>query len=528
MSTYIFAIGGTGARVLRSLTMLLAAGCKGSSAEETIIPIIIDYDTENGSTVQTQKLLECYQHIHNAAYKPEDKDKESFFCTPIKKLKEISKAPARFNRDTKFEVFLESDEVNSTFGEHIGFNTINDTNGTLPTRYLLEALYDKSEGVNAELELSLELGFKGCPNIGCVVTKKLTDTEELRQFITLANSDDKILIIGSIFGGTGASGIPMLLDLITDPAGLPENKVGVIAVEPYFKVATDNNSVINSATFEAKTKAALEAYDLGISVNKQADAIYYVGDKKTSGALQNYEGGVQQCNPAHVAELIAGICAIDFMNNGNIQHTDTSTSAMFFETWLNLPTQDNDPDEDTEVKEVKVIRVSDFYEKELEEPYIAPLSRLAMFNEFCKNYYLGCGSGANSDVWLRNTSLDAQSAFRTHLREFITAFEEWITEMEDPKRPLKLFNVDDSNYSQLLVDKVMTRPKFRFITEHAVSDDGIRSQLGKKLNDLDTNPAEKAKLVGRPCYLYLKWMTEIMKDYYDVIQKWTKEKAAGN
>lgn len=190
MSTYIFAIGGTGARVLRSLTMLLAAGCKGSSAEETIIPIIIDYDTENGSTVQTQKLLECYQHIHNAAYKPEDKDKESFFCTPIKKLKEISKAPARFNRDTKFEVFLEPDEVNSTFGEHIGFNTINDTNGTLPTRYLLEALYDKSEGVNAELELSLEMGFKGCPNIGCVVTKKLTDTEELRQFITLANSDD--------------------------------------------------------------------------------------------------------------------------------------------------------------------------------------------------------------------------------------------------------------------------------------------------------------------------------------------------
>ena len=32
MSTYIFAIGGSGARVLRSLTMLLASGFKGTAA----------------------------------------------------------------------------------------------------------------------------------------------------------------------------------------------------------------------------------------------------------------------------------------------------------------------------------------------------------------------------------------------------------------------------------------------------------------------------------------------------------------
>lgn len=208
------------------------------------------------------------------------------------------------------------------------------------------------------------------------------------------------------------------------------------------------------------------------------------------------------------------------MNNGNIQHTDTNSSALFFETWLDMP-QASQQSTNMPIVQPVTIRVSDFYDKELEEPYIAPLSRLAMFNEFCKNYYLGCGKGADSDVWLRNTNLDAQSAFRTHLREFITAFEQWITEMEDPKRPLKLFNVDDSNYSQLLVDKVMTRSKRLWRTEYAVSDDGIRSQLGKKFNDLDTNPAEKAKLVGRPCYLYLKWMTEIMKYYYDVIQNWT-------
>lgn len=534
MNTYIFAIGGTGARVLRSLTMLLAAGCKGTSAKDTIIPIIIDYDTENGSTLQAQNILECYQRIHNAAYKSDDENNETFFCTPIRKLKELSKVPDAFNQNTKFEVFLGAEEVNSTFGDHIGFSTVNATNGTQPTRYLLEALYDTSRGVNAELELSLEKGFKGCPNIGCVVTKRLSSTEELRQFMILIGREDNILIVGSIFGGTGASGIPMLLDLLTANNGISVNKIGVIAVEPYFKVASSNDSVINSATFEAKTKAALEAYDLGTSVNKQADAIYYVGDDATSVALDNKEGGAEQKNPAHFAELIAGICAIDFIGR-YIAHTDTTQEALFFETWLNLPDRDGE-----ENKETPTIRVSAFFDEELEEPYISSLSRLALFNEFCKNYYLGCGQGNDNDVWLRNTNppLHTKSEFRTDLKIFIEAFEEWVTEMETSKRSLKLFEVSDKEYSKLLVDKVMTRPWMGIGTEYAVSapkrfgisdkqDNAFRSKLGENVNNQDLNPEERTRLLSRPCYFFLKSMTEVTKDLYTTIQTWTKEKAAG-
>lgn len=529
MNTYIFAIGGTGARVLRSLTILLAAGCKGTSAKDIIIPVIIDYDTENGSTRQAQDLLECYQRIHDAAYKTDDENNETFFCTPVKKLKEISRAPKRLHDGTKFEVFLDSKEVNSTFGAHIGLNTINDTTGTQPTRYLLESLYDTSDGVNAELKLSLEKGFKGCPNIGCVVTKRLKSTEELKQLMTLIDDKDNVLIVGSIFGGTGASGIPMLLDLFTDDAAPAVKRIGVIAVEPYFKVAPDKNSVINSATFEAKTKAALEAYNLGTSVNKQADAIYYVGDKGSSSALENNEGGVKQQNPAHFAELIAGICAIDFMTRKEITHTDPTTKAKFYETWLDMPTSGDTP----------TLRVKNFFDKELEEPYISALSRLALFNEFCKNYYLGCGQGASNDVFLRNTNppLHSMSDFRTDLRSFIEAFELWVTEMESSKRSLKLFEVSDKEYSKLLADKVMTKPWLKVGTAYAVSvpgkfvsyekDEAFRSMLGKKVNDQDLKPDERTRLLSRPCYFFLKSMTEVTEDFYKNIQKWTKEKAAG-
>ncbi len=529
MNTYIFAIGGTGARVLRSLTMLLAAGCKGTSAKDTIIPVIIDYDTENGSTRQAQNILECYQRIHDAAYKSDDVDNETFFCTTVRKLKEISKAPKKLHESTKFEVYLDSKEVRSTFGAHIGFNTINDTTGTLPTRYLLEALYDTSDGLNAELMLSLEKGFKGCPNIGCVVTKRLTSTEELKQLLTLINDKDNVLIIGSIFGGTGASGIPMLLDIFTGDAGPSVKRIGVIAVEPYFKVTPAADSVINSATFEAKTKAALEAYDLGTSVNKQADAVYYVGDKGSSSALENHEGGVKQQNPAHFAELIAGICAIDFMTRRGISHTDTTTNAKFFETWLDLQQDVDTP----------TVRVSAFFDEELETPYISAISRLALFNEFCKNYYLDCGKGKDNDVWLRNTNppLHTMSDFRTDLKIFIDAFEKWVTEMETSKRSLKLFDISDKEYSKLLDDKVMTKSRLKFGTTYAVSDGGkvkpttkdeyVREVLGEKVNNQDLHPEERTRLLSRPCYFFLKSMTEATEDFYNTIQKWTKEKAAG-
>lgn len=42
---YVFAIGGTGSRVLRSLTMMLASGVK--LGVDKIVPIIIDPDNSN-------------------------------------------------------------------------------------------------------------------------------------------------------------------------------------------------------------------------------------------------------------------------------------------------------------------------------------------------------------------------------------------------------------------------------------------------------------------------------------------------
>lgn len=65
---FLFAIGGTGARVVRSLTMMLASGVDGLDSSTEIVPIIIDYDLSNGDKTRATKALEKYSEIHQSLY----------------------------------------------------------------------------------------------------------------------------------------------------------------------------------------------------------------------------------------------------------------------------------------------------------------------------------------------------------------------------------------------------------------------------------------------------------------------------
>ena len=59
---FLFAIGGTGERVLRSTTMLLAAGVPAFNGYD-IYPIIIDYDAANKDKDRTKDILKQYQKL---------------------------------------------------------------------------------------------------------------------------------------------------------------------------------------------------------------------------------------------------------------------------------------------------------------------------------------------------------------------------------------------------------------------------------------------------------------------------------
>ena len=56
---YVFAIGGTGSRVLKALTMLMASGV--NVPVEKIVPIIIDADEAGGNKTDTVKIMYIYR-----------------------------------------------------------------------------------------------------------------------------------------------------------------------------------------------------------------------------------------------------------------------------------------------------------------------------------------------------------------------------------------------------------------------------------------------------------------------------------
>ena len=315
---FIFGIGGTGARVLRSLNMVLAANA-GNLGDTTIVPLIIDYDVENGDKDRTLTLMSDYASLNKGIYEGTtyqgDVRPDGFFATPMKTMQEVSTDEGEHTSTFAFRYNPPVSE--KTYSESIGFRALSGENQI--TQFLLETLYNETTNQEfAELHIDTTVGFRGNPNIGSVLLSDIKQTPEFKDFITLCNGDngDRAVVIGSLFGGTGASGIPVLVNAIKtdDRPRINRTRVATILVGPYFKIGqpdekTRNEGVIDDKIFESKTKAALYFYE--DSLNQDIDAIYYFGDTKKNQVEHNI-GKEAQKNNAHVVELVAAMAVAHF------------------------------------------------------------------------------------------------------------------------------------------------------------------------------------------------------------------------
>lgn len=101
---FLFCIGGTGSRVLRSLTMMMAAGVKFGADE--LVPIIIDPDTSNADLTRTVSLLNKYNAIRSRLQFSND-NVSQFFRTEIRQI--LPNYTLRINDtdDKTFQQFIE-------------------------------------------------------------------------------------------------------------------------------------------------------------------------------------------------------------------------------------------------------------------------------------------------------------------------------------------------------------------------------------------------------------------------------------
>lgn len=286
---FVFAIGGTGSRVLRSLTMLLASGVRLGSGIDTLVPVIIDPDRQNGDLTRTVALMNAYNKVRSQL-KMEEGTHISFLATEIKQLLPNYTLVVRDTDDRKFSQFVD-------------LAGMSEANSAL-TRMLFS---------ERNLNSSMDVGFKGNPNMGSVVLNQVASSPDFATVQRAVAQGDRVFIVSSIFGGTGASGFPLLLKTLRSPQSQMPVKplIGAVTLLPYFRLQQSEESEIDSDTFISKAKSALTYYEKGVATDSGLNALYYLGDEQDN-AYENHEGMAAQRNDAHLMELLAATAAVDF------------------------------------------------------------------------------------------------------------------------------------------------------------------------------------------------------------------------
>lgn len=416
---YVFGIGGTGSRVLKSLTMLLAAGVDMKGYE--VVPIIIDPDKAAANLTQTVDLLRTYNEIRSKI-NFDNTTNNHFFSTKI-------------NLEINPKVIMPLENTgNVRFSEYIGLNGMkSDTIGK--SNFALASMLFSQENLDADMAV----GFKGNPNIGSVVLNQLYAQMENEQslfshVVSTLKDGDRIFVVSSIFGGTGASGFPLLIKnmrknnpKLSNCNVLRNAPIGAISVLPYFGLQQNAESNIDSTSFISKAKAALEYYQDNL---KEVNALYYVADQIKS-QYKNVEGGARQKNKAHIVELISALSIVDFVRlnikdlgvtggvpNRNIYKEfgieNDATSVVFSD----LAKQTND-----------IIRT--------------PMSMFELFSKYIREQM--DDNASQNQPWRKNLGVDKNflsEDFYQNLFSFLTNNHEWLVELAENERAFAPFDLE--------------------------------------------------------------------------------------
>ena len=426
---FVFAIGGTGSRVLRSLTHLLAAGMQPASFglkpeyNFSIVPIIIDPDHMNSDLDRTNTLLKNYKAIKETA-KPTEP--EGFFSIEVKTLKDLAQ-----NAEIPPEFTFKLDGADSSFKEYIGFDDMSEAN-----RAFADLLFSgdsrKTNGDSCKLlEIDMEIGFLGNPNVGSVVFSQIVGSKVYGAFVKALKPGDRIFIISSIFGGTGAAGFPCLLknfrEGIADANGttntdLKNAKVGAVSVLPYFKLLKKEGSPISDEDFVAKTKSALNYYEKNVT-NGSVNAMYYVGDE-AGDPYKNNAGGDSQKNDANFIEMIGAFSIMHFI----CLQDNQMAKPVYREFGIK-----------------RDVPRATFYDLgPIHEKLKFPLSRFTLFRKFMVEEYprkMGKLGWSTADPQLGENFISSEF-YRTYMNPFWDDFDKWLKELFGNNRGFAPFNLD--------------------------------------------------------------------------------------
>lgn len=306
MGCYVFYVGGSGSKMLEASLHAAAAGVFNVTGAP-VNTVIVDLDQTGGNLKRAKSLIGIYKDVRASIGDREEKEES-----------------ADIGFRTDFELYALTSVEERAMSGILASTTIGDD------REIARALY-----TDYELEMSYQRGFYGHPNVGAHFfasqLPNLPDNHSFTEVIDKIRQElvrggrPRILLAGSIFGGTGASAIPSIAKYIrqlTDLNPDPDARrtvgggavIGAMLLLPYF-ATTKGDGVIDYTQFEPKAKAALEYYakeGVGYGDNKVFNAIYMVGSQDK--VVYSYcTGGSEQNNAAHLVDFLGAEAVSHFL-----------------------------------------------------------------------------------------------------------------------------------------------------------------------------------------------------------------------
>jgi hypothetical protein len=470
---FLLAIGGSGARVVRSLTMLFAAGMRLPGVDH-VVPVLIDPDTTNGDVQRTVELLKRYNRLHKALYDGKHKDPAmgGFFSQSMPTLASLQTVGATDQLTEQFVYDLGG--ITKSFRDYLNYNTL-----PVETQGLLDLLFTTDS-----LSANLNVGFRGSPNVGSVVLNRLVDTKEMRYLAHSLATGDRVFFVSSIFGGTGAAGFPLLVkNLRDDSQRLPNSgirlsvKTGALVLLPYFVLEQPapaaaketKKDFIDSNSFITKTKTALEYYATNLD---GVQAYYYLGDQPGQ-PLENNPGLAAQQNPAHLLELIGALAVPHFAAlSDNELDTTIGARPIYHEFGLVQDAGDE-------------IDFSHF-PADLRRKVARPLIQLHYFARFFQN---DLRKSTSNSPFAKGINLAGELDNNVNLRElsqFFGEYNDWLREMGVQRRQLKALRSEEVDYNKMVADKPIVPGFFnKGLTDSKFSGE---LSLAVKNKTVPTNP----------------------------------------
>ena len=321
MGCYVLAIGGTGNKILESIVYAAAADAfYTTTADGRQVPLpkltllSVDVDSACGNTTRAGRAAEAYEQVRRA-FEQHQQIRRGFHTQLDLRRWNMNLS----RRATSVEKLTEN---------HAG------------DRLLGRTLFSKTE---ASLEYSE--GFRGHPDLGVLFFSDLLSSldslraagqpDEMNALLDQMEADMaagqqvKVILCGSIFGGTGASGIPALARFLHQRfrSRLHQFELASMLMLPYYKVPPSSHNealeiVVKSADFPDKAKTALQYYGMTGMIRSGEDdrdgvfdAMYLLGlPPEAFVQTRIYSTGSQsQENDAHMLEWLATRCIATFL-----------------------------------------------------------------------------------------------------------------------------------------------------------------------------------------------------------------------